>query len=78
MSVLSPTLQIEIINPCLRTVVNGDEGFEIEYIDVPAGKNVLETILAGPRDTTSITYGNGYDRCGDLTYLWIDSNGDEF
>ena len=42
------------------------------------GRTNLELILDGPKDSTSITYGNGYDICGDLTYQWISKNGEEF
>lgn len=69
-SVFSPELSLEIVNPCLRSVVNGDGGLEISEISVPPGKTLVDLILAGPTDSASVTYGNGYDKCGELTYLW--------
>lgn len=66
LSVLSTELEIQIINPCLTTVVNGDSGLEIDDLVVPGGQDVLDLVYAGPTDSTSVTYGNGYDKCGDL------------
>lgn len=77
-SVLSPEIQVEISNPCLISVVNSDEEFAIEKIDVSASQVVEEVILSGPRDSTSIIYGNGYNMCGALTYQFINSRGDPF
>jgi len=76
-SVQSAQFTLTIINPCLTTVVNGDKVLEIEEIAVPPGKTLTELILAGPTDSASALYGNGYDKCGDLTYLWL-KGGEEF
>jgi len=35
-------------------------------------------VYPGPTDSVSVTYGNGYDRCGNLTYKWFDAGGDVF
>ena len=58
--------------------MNGDGNLVIEDMNVPGGQTLVDLIFEGPKDTASVIYGNGYDRCGDLTYLWLDSQGKEF
>ena len=70
-SVLSDPILIMIINPCLTSVVNGDEGIVIENLSVKINKSVLNVNYTGPTDSASVTYGNGYDKCGNLTYSWL-------
>ena len=42
---------------------------------VPLGQFKEEVSYVGPTDSTSVTYGNGYDRCGNLEYSFLDENG---
>ena len=42
---------------------------------VPLGQFKEEVSYVGPTDSTSVTYGNGYDRCGNLEYIFLDENG---
>ena len=71
-SVSSQTLVINIINPCLTSVVNGDGNLILEDMVVPNGQTLLDLTYNGPTDSASVTYGNGYDKCGNLTYIWFD------
>ena len=77
-SVLSDTLEINIINPCLTSVVNGDGNLILEDMEVPTGETLLDLAYAGPTDSASVTYGNGYDKCGNLTYIWHANDGTVF
>ena len=52
-------------------MVNGDSGLVIDDLFVPVGSDVLDLVYAGPTDSTSVTYGNGYDKCGDLLFEWL-------
>ena len=45
---------------------------------MPVGEELLELIYFGPTDSTSIIYGNGYDKCGPLRYSYIDQDEAEF
>ena len=71
-TVYSEILEIEIINPCLTSIVNEDENVVLEDMKVPPGQKLVELVLEGPTDSTSVIYGNGYDKCGNLTYIWLD------
>lgn len=77
-SVFSQKIELKINNPCMKSVVNGDGSFVIESMKVPIGQSLLTLILPGPTNTVSALYGNGYDKCGELTYLWLDANGKQF
>lgn len=74
----SEVLEIEIINPCLTSIVNFDQNLELEDLAVPNGQKVVELISNGPTDSASVTYGNGYDKCGNLTYIWLDKENNFF
>lgn len=63
-----------IQNPCDRSIVNEDGALAIEALTVPEGEELLELIYLGPTDSTSVTYGNGYDKCGKLRYSYFDLN----
>ena len=71
-SVVSEIIEIEIVNPCLTSIVNEDQNVVLEDMMVANGKILYELSLDGPTDSASVTYGNGYDKCGNLTYLWLD------
>ena len=75
-SLLSEEMQIKIVNPCLNTVVNADKGLVLDYIRVPIMQSYLLLSLPGPTDSISVRYGNGHDKCGELTYLWLNDLGD--
>lgn len=77
-SVTSEAIEIEIINPCLTSVVNGDQDIVIEDMTVAPGQTLLELLSDGPTDSASVTYGNGYDKCGNLTYIWLDRSSNNF
>ena len=40
---------------------------------MPIGETLLTSIVSGPSDTASLTYGNGFDICGPLSYSLVDS-----
>ena len=46
-------------------------------MSVPVGKAVLEIAYSGPTDSTSVLYGNGYDKCGPLRYRYEDLDGND-
>ena len=37
-------------------------------MNMPFGQTMLTSEVEGPSNTASLTYGNGYDICGPLTY----------
>jgi len=76
--VLSDPIEITIVNPCLRSVVNDDEGLVVDDLAVPGGQTLIALNYTGPTDSISVTYGNGYDKCGNLTYEWFDKRGELF
>ena len=71
-------MKIEIVNPCIHTVVNADKGLVLESVRVPIQQSSFTLNLPGPTDSISVRYGNGYDKCGELTYLWLDDLGNQF
>ena len=69
-SVLSEPLTLEITNPCLGTVLNPYSRFALPTVlTVPAGQAQEVRLVQGPRDSVSLMYGNGYDRCGKRSYV---------
>lgn len=70
-SIDSAPLQVTVTDPCHNSIVNADLGslFEIasEFV-VPLGSSKQEESLAGPSDSISQTFGNGFDICGPLKY----------
>lgn len=73
------TLILEITNPCATSIVNANGNFVIEQVmSVPFELTLLNLKYDGPSNSASVTYGNGFDKCGPLTYQWLDSEGKEF
>lgn len=77
-TVLSAPLEIIIEDPCKRSVVNYDGGLVVEELRVPLGDELLNLDYTGPSDSVSAKYGNGYDKCGSLTYEWLNDAGQAF
>ena len=77
-SVISDVLTITIVNPCLRSIVNADGGLAVENLFVPINESLLDVTYDGPTDSISVIYGNGYDKCGNLKYEWLDPSGVPF
>lgn len=71
-SEFSAEITLEIINPCLTSVVNGDSVLDVIDVAVPVGSTQTNINYAGPTDSTSVTYGNGHDKCGNLEYVFLD------
>ena len=68
-NVLSQQLTVEIRDPCLSTVLDPEQIFPQDLvISVPLGERSFEQELFGPKDSVSISYGNGYDLCGDRAF----------
>ena len=75
---LSDPLEISVIDPCMRSIVNFDEGLIIDELLVPPGDDLLTLNYIGPTDSVSDMYGNGYDKCGNLTYNWVNTSWKKF
>ena len=67
-----------ILNPCVNSIVNADNGLILTDLEVPIGQTLISLDFNGPTDSASVTYGNGYDKCGPLTYQITDSIGDPY
>lgn len=68
-SVMSVTLQIEVRDPCLSTVINEDRAFRVpQSFQAPLGQTEYVQNLIGPTDSVSAGFGNGYDLCGPRSY----------
>lgn len=61
-----------MINPCVNSTVNEDQGLQVISLAVPVGQDLMKMGYAGPTDWTSSIYGNGYDKCGPLKYDYLD------
>lgn len=73
-SVDSVPLLITITDPCIDSTVNSLNKFEIdEVFRVPLGSFKKDLANEGPSDSVSLTYGNGYDICGPLSYDFTDA-----
>ena len=68
LTVYSDPIDVLIIDPCLISVVNGDSAIEKLRLKVPEDYETATLDFAGPTDSASVLYGNGYDICGDLEY----------
>ena len=47
-------------------------------MDVPEGRGLLKDTYVGPKNSMSVIYGNGYDRCGPLKYSFLTLDGNKF
>ena len=72
------TLTVTIENPCVTSVVNSDVGLVISDIEVPLNEENIQVNYAGPTDSASLSYGNGYDKCGPIEYTLFDEQGQAF
>ena len=77
-SVNSKEVKLTILEPCRNSTVNGDLGLNITNMAVPEGKNKLMDVYLGPKNSISVIYGNGYDRCGPLKYSFLSLDGKQF
>ena len=68
----SETLNVTIKNPCVTSIVNDRNSFVIPDIEVPLNEEIIQVNYAGPTDSTSLRYGNGYDKCGPIKYTLFD------
>ena len=66
------SLTVTIKNPCVTSVVNSDVGLVIPDIEVPQNEEIIQVNYAGPTDSASLSYGNGYDKCGPIKYTLLD------
>lgn len=71
-------MPLVLINPCLNSTVNADQGFEIPDMAVTLGKDEESWTYQGPTNKISDVYGNGYDKCGPIRYSFLDEFGAEF
>ena len=69
------TLTVTIKNPCVTSIVNYGNGLVIQDIEVPLNEEIIQVNYAGPTDSTSLQYGNGYDKCGPIKYTIFDITG---
>ena len=74
-SVYSKEVKLTILDPCRNSTVNEDLGLNITDMAVPDGKDKLRNIYLGPKNSVSVIYGNGYDRCGPLKYSLLSLDG---
>ena len=70
-TIFSDPILLTINDPCLFSIVNADGALSITDVKVPDGKTSLYLTYKGPTDSISATYGNGYDKCGSLTYKYL-------
>ena len=72
-SVYSNNFLVRIIDPCLVSVVNFDNGVSVADIDASSATSVFLTpTINGPKDSTADTYGDGYNKCSFLDYHILD------
>ena len=71
-SIYSNDLVVTIVNPCETSTVNDNGKLRLEDMLVPRGSGFLEFAYDGPRNSASFDYGNGYNKCGDLEYTFLD------
>lgn len=69
---------MEILDPCLKSIVNLDSSFFVYELIVPNEKTEEKFFFKGPTDSTSKKYGNGYDICGPLNYSLLDDSYGQF
>jgi len=50
----------------------------IPDIEVPLNQENIQVNYAGPTDSASLSYGNGYDKCGSIEYTLFDEKGQPF
>ena len=77
-SVYSKEVKLTILDPCRNSTVNADLGLKIIDMDVPEGRGLLKDTYVGPKNSMSVIYGNGYDRCGPLKYSFLTLDGNKF
>jgi len=73
-SVYSSQIDVTVLDPCLTSVVNGDGAIGHIQLSVTSGLSYEVITLSGPTDSVSVTFGNGYDICGDLEYTLSSTN----
>ena len=75
-SVDSSPILVTIIDPCINSVVNSDNAFSLpSTFKVASGQTKNQLRIDGPSNSISLVYGNGFDRCGPLKYVLVDSSG---
>lgn len=77
-SVYSEEVPLVLVNPCLNSTVNADQGFEVPDMAVTLGEKRESWTYDGPTNTISDVYGNGYNKCGPIKYTFLDDFGEEF
>ena len=66
---------IEVVDPCLNTVIDSDGRLELDLLFVPLGEESIIYKFDAPNDSTSLIYGNGFDSCGSRNIKLRDSEG---
>ena len=70
-------MSIDLIDPCLNTVINSDGGLALGFYDVTIGMEKEVHDFRIPSDSTSLKYGRGYSICGGKTISVRDAEGNE-
>ena len=66
---------VNIIDPCLESIVNNDGAVTIADIDASGDQIMYSTpIQNGPSDSVATAYGDGYNLCDYLSYGLLDEN----
>lgn len=73
-TIYSDPVPVTIVNPCRNSTVNHDGEFFIDNMFVPINTEITWDRYAGPTDYISDFYGNGYNKCGDRVYTFLEEN----
>lgn len=65
-------MTLQIIDPCQTTVINSDLSLTISDLEVQEGFLGAEQTIFSPKNSASVLYGNGYDRCGFTEFTILD------
>ena len=73
-SIDSSPILVQIIDPCINSVVNSDKAFSFPAtFKLASGQTKNQLQIDGPSNSISLLYGNGFDRCGPLKYVLMDA-----
>lgn len=70
-SVYSDPIKLIISNPCASSKISQ---FVLSNMNMPIGQTLMTTQVSGPSDSASLKYGNGFNKCGPLSYTILDAD----
>ena len=65
---VSDDINVIFENPCNASIINDDGGVVNIELSVPEESSSATLSFNGPTNSVSVTFGNGFDICGDLDY----------